>query len=152
MSEALDLAVKILDEARTQIQANMALHYRTKKGERWVNARGKSAEAFQVVKDETHAKLIYQGDDIAPLETIQGGYKGDVSVDVIEQWRLDKIASGAQGIPPAEYIVQTIKEFGTERYIKNEDWIINTAVDLATSDIMEKIGAEYIKDLKTFLV
>ena len=51
-NSTIDLAAKILDECRARIQANMAKKYRTSKGERWINASGRSLAAFQVEVSE----------------------------------------------------------------------------------------------------
>lgn len=149
MSEALDLAVKILDEARTQIQANMAVHYRTAKGERWVNASGRSSAAFQVVKDENHAQLIYQGDNVAPLETIQGGTDEEPDAADIMRWHSEKfgeeISEGS-----AQRIADKIGREGTERWQENQDWIITPVVETAAQALVDQIGAAFIKDLKAY--
>lgn len=149
--EALDLAVKILDEARTQIQANMALHYRTKKGERWVNASGRSSNAFQVVTDENHAQLIYQGDNVAPLETIQGGTDEEPDAADIMRWHSEKFGEEISE-ESAQRIADKIGREGTERWQENQDWIITPIVETAAQALVDQIGAAYIKDLKTFLV
>ena len=65
-----DTAVKILDECRARIQANMAKKYRTTNGERWINASGSSSEAFKVETEtgdfglSASVRLVYRGDDV----------------------------------------------------------------------------------------
>lgn len=147
--EALDLAVKILDEARTQIQANMAVHYRTSKGERWVNARGKSSQAFQVTTEGNHARLIYQGDDVAPLETIQGGTDEEPSAEEIMQWHRDKFGEEISE-KSAQRIADKIGREGTERWQENQDWIITPIVETAAQALVDQIGEAFINDLKAY--
>lgn len=154
---AKDTAVKILDEARVAIQGNMALHYRNTEGkERWINASGRSSAAFQVVADNNRVQLVYRGDDVAPLETIQYGYKGDVSVDVIAEWKAIKESQGAEGIPPPEVVVERIREKGTERYIENElghpeDWVISPVVSMAVQALNEQLPDAMVKDITQLL-
>lgn len=154
---AKDTAVKILDEARVAIQGNMALHYRNMANEeRWINASGRSSAAFQVVADNDRVQLVYRGDDVAPLETIQYGYKGDVSVDVIAEWKAIKESQGATGIPSPEKVVENIREAGTERYIENEagrpqDWVISPVVSMAVQALNEQLPDEMVKDITELL-
>lgn len=154
---AKDTAVKILDEARVAIQGNMALHYRnTANEERWINASGRSSAAFQVVADNDRVQLVYRGDDVAPLETIQYGYKGDVSVDVIAEWKAIKESQGATGIPSPEKVVENIREAGTERYIENkngrpQDWVISPVVSMAVQALNEQLPDEMVKDITELL-
>ena len=60
---ATDTAVKILDECRARIQANMAKRYRTGGGERWINASGRSSAAFKVEVIYNLSKPIVIGYD-----------------------------------------------------------------------------------------
>ena len=91
MEDVRQLAAKILDEARVMIQANMAKRYRTSRGERWINASGRSSAAFQVEdNDGVHVRLVYKGDDVAPLESIQYGTTGVAPVSVLSDWIKDK--------------------------------------------------------------
>lgn len=151
---ARDVAVKILDEARAQIQANMAVHYRNwlKKEERWVNAHGYSSEAFQVVEEDGRVRLVYRGDDVAPLETIQWGYKGEANINDIAEWKAIKESQGAKRIPPPEVVVKKIREDGTERYIENElghpeDWIISPVIDMAVQALNDQLPDAITKDI-----
>lgn len=148
--EALDLAVKILDEARTQIQANMALHYRTSKGERWVNASGRSAEAFQVESDEYAVRLVYRGDNVAPLESIQYGTDEVPTLQEAASWREAKTRSGAVGLPSPQGIVNGIaKRGGTERFFEPQDWIIGPVIDTAVQALNEQLPKAVAGEIKT---
>lgn len=144
---ARDVAVKILDEARVQIQANMAQHYQTANGERWVNASGRSSAAFQVVEDQDRVMLIYRGDDVAPLESIQDGTTGIPPISVIERWMREK------GIFPSDLSPWAIrtnmkKRGGSERHIDHQDWIIAPAVAEAVSQLNESLGKAIIGEIK----
>lgn len=154
---AKDTAVKILDEARVAIQGNMALHYRNMANEeRWINASGRSSAAFQVVADNNRVQLVYRGDDVAPLETIQYGYKGDADINDIAEWKAIKESQGATGIPSPEVVVKRISEKGTERYRDNEagrpqDWVISPVVSMAVQALNEQIPAAMVKDITELL-
>lgn len=147
---AKDIAVKILDEARAQIQANMALHYRTGKGERWVNASGRSSEAFQVESDEHAVRLVYRGDDVAPLSTIQHGTTGIPPISVIEKWM------GEKGIFPPDLSPWAIrtnmkKRGGSERHHEPQDWIINPVIDMAVQALNDQLPLAITKDITQLL-
>lgn len=124
---AIDTAAKILDEARARIQANMAMHYRTEGGERWINASGRSSDAFKVERDGDKVMLVYRGDDVAPLFSIQDGTTGIAPVSVLERWISDK------GLDLNPWAVRTNikKRGGTERHVTPQDWVIQPAIDEA---------------------
>lgn len=124
---AIDTAAKILDEARARIQANMAMHYRTEGGERWINASGRSSDAFKVERNGDRVMLVYRGDDVAPLFSIQDGTTGIAPVSVLERWISDK------GLNLNPWAVRTNikKRGGTERHFEPQDWVIQPAIDAA---------------------
>lgn len=128
---AIDTAVKILDEARARIQANMAMHYRTANGERWINARGRSSDAFKVERDSDKAMLVYRGNDVAPLFSIQDGTTGIAPISVLERWISDK------GLNLNPWAVRTNikKRGGTERNLEHQDWVIQPAIDEAMESL-----------------
>lgn len=128
---AIDTAIKILDEARARIQANMAIHYRTEGGERWINASGRSSDAFKVERDRDKAMLVYRGDDVAPLFSIQDGTTGIAPVSVLERWLSDK------GLNLNPWAVRTNikKRGGTERHFEHQDWVIQPAIDEAMESL-----------------
>lgn len=124
---AIDTAANILDEARARIQANMAMHYRTASGERWINASGRSSDAFKVERGRDKVQLVYRGDDVAPLFSIQDGTTGIAPVSVLERWLSDK------GLDLNPWAVRTNikKRGGTERHLEHQDWVIQPAIDEA---------------------
>lgn len=124
---AIDTAAKILDEARARIQANMAMHYRTEGGERWINASGRSSDAFKVERDRDKAMLVYRGDDVAPLFSIQDGTTGVAPVAVLERWIADK----GLNLNPWAVRANIKKRGGTERHATPQDWVIQPAIDEA---------------------
>lgn len=128
---AIDTAAKILDEARARIQANMAMHYRTEGGERWINASGRSSDAFKVERNCDKVMLVYRGDDVAPLFSIQDGTTGIAPISVLERWISDK------GLDLNPWAVRTNikKRGGTERHSEPQDWVIQPAID----DAMESL-------------
>ena len=128
---AIDTAAKILDEARARIQANMAMHYRTEGGERWINASGRSSDAFKVEREGDKVMLVYRGDDVAPLFSIQDGTTGIAPISVLERWISDK------GLDLNPWAVRTNikKRGGTERHFEPQDWVIQPAIDAAMESL-----------------
>lgn len=149
MEDVRNLAAKILDEARVMIQANMAKHYRTSRGERWINASGRSSAAFQVEdKDGVHIRLVYKGDDVAPLDSIQYGTTGVPPVSVIEQWQRDK---GLEGINPWAIRTNIKKRGGTERHVEPQDWVVGPVVEAAVDALNEQLPAAAVRQVRDML-
>jgi hypothetical protein len=134
---AIDTAEKILDEARVRIQANMAMHYRTENGERWINASGRSSDAFKVERGRDKVMLVYRGDDVAPLFSIQDGTTGIAPISVLERWISDK------GLNLNPWAVRTNikKRGGTERHVTSQDWVIQPAIDDAMEALRRDLPA-----------
>lgn len=134
---AKDTALMILDECRTRIQANMARHYRTEYGERWINASSRSSEAFKVENLENAVRLVYRGDDVAPLFSIQDGTTGIAPVAVLERWMSEK------GLNLNPWAVRTNikKRGGTERHFEPQDWVIQPAIDEAMEALRRDLPA-----------
>lgn len=128
---AIDTAEKILDEARARIQANMAMHYRTEGGERWINASGRSSDAFKVERNGDKVMLVYRGDDVAPLFSIQNGTTGIAPVSVLERWISDKDLD----LNPWAVRTNIKKRGGTERHFEPQDWVIQPAIDAAMESL-----------------
>ena len=149
MEDVRNLAAKILDEARVMIQANMAKRYRTSRGERWINASGRSSAAFKVEdKDGVHVRLVYNGDDVAPLDSIQFGTTGVPPISVIEQWQRDK---GLEGINPWAIRTNIKKRGGTERHIEPQDWVIGPVVEAAVDALNEQLPAATVRHVRDML-
>ena len=149
MENVRTLAAKILDEARVMIQANMAKRYRTTFGERWINASGRSSAAFQVEdKDGVYVRLVYKGDDVAPLDSIQYGTTGVPPISVIEQWQRDK---GLEGINPWAIRTNIKKRGGTERHIEPQDWVIGPVVEAAVDALNEQLPAAAVRHVRDML-
>ena len=136
-NDTIDLAAKILDECRGRIQANMARRYRTSKGERWINASGRSSEAFQVEVSERRAALVYKGDDVAPLSSLQTGTTGVPPVSVLSRWMEEK------GLDLNPWAVRTNikKRGGTERHFEPQDWVVGPEVEAAVDALRDQIPA-----------
>lgn len=150
MMKAVELAAAILDEAKTQIQANMAQHYDTPFGERWVNASGRSSEAWRVEVEETKVRLVYEGDNVAPLQSIQDGTDDVPSLEEAAMWVEEKTRSGAMDLPSPEAVVKGIeKQGGTERHLLPQDWIVTPVVDTAVQALMEQVPMLVEKDIIT---
>lgn len=133
----IDLAAKILDECRARIQANMARRYRTSHGERWINASGRSSEAFRVEVYERRAALVYKGDDVAPLASLQTGTTGVPPVSVLSRWMEEK------GLDLNPWAVRTNikKRGGTERNFEPQDWVVAPEVEAAVDALRDQIPA-----------
>lgn len=148
--KAIELAAAILDEAKTQIQANMAQHYDTPFGERWVNASGRSSEAWRVDVEGTKARLVYEGEDVAPLQSIQEGTTEVPSLDEAARWVEEKTRSGADSLPSPEAVVKGISlRGGTERNLMPQDWIVSPVIDTAVQALIDQIPAVTAHDIAT---
>lgn len=134
---AVDTAAKILDEARARIQANMAMHYRTSNGERWINASGRSSDAFNVERDGGKVRLVYRGDDVAPLSSIQDGTTGIAPISVLERW----ISEKGLNLNPWAVRTNIKKRGGTERHVTPQDWVIQPAIDEAMESLRRDLPA-----------
>lgn len=133
--DATDTAVKILDECRARIQANMAKRYRTSGGERWINASGRSSAAFKVEVDGGTVRLVYRGDDVAPLFTIQDGTTGVAPVRVLAEWIADK----GLHLNPWAVRANIKKRGGTERHFEPQDWVIKPEIDAAMEALRREL-------------
>ena len=133
--DATDTAVKILDECRARIQANMAKRYRTSGGERWINASGRSSAAFKVEVDGGTVRLVYRGDDVAPLFTIQDGTTGVAPVRVLAEWIADK----GLDLNPWAVRANIKKRGGTERHFEPQDWVIQPEIDAAIEALRREL-------------
>ena len=133
--DATDTAVKILDECRARIQANMAKRYRTSGGERWINASGRSSAAFKVEVDGGTVRLVYRGDDVAPLFTIQDGTTGVAPVRVLAEWIADK----GLDLNPWAVRANIKKRGGTERHFEPQDWAIQPEIDAAMEALRREL-------------
>lgn len=136
MDNPTDIAVKILDECRARIQANMAKRYRTTGGERWINASGRSSAAFQVESDNQGIRLVYRGDDVAPLSTIQTGTTGVPPISVITRWQREK---GLEDLNPWAIRTNIKKRGGTERHFEPQDWVVGPEVEAAVDALRDQI-------------
>lgn len=148
-----ETAVKILDECRARIQANMAKKYRTSKGERWINASGRSSEAFKVETEtgnfglSASVRLVYRGGDVAPFDSIQYGTTGVPPVSVLSRWMEEK------GLDLNPWAVRTNikKRGGTERHQEPQEWVIGPELAAAEDALRDQIAAPFIQDVRNFI-
>jgi hypothetical protein len=148
-----DTAVKILDECRARIQANMAKKYRTANGERWINASGRSSEAFKVETEagdfglSASVRLVYRGDDVAPLASLQTGTTGVPPVSVLSRWMEEK------GLDLNPWAVRTNikKRGGTERHFEPQDWVVGPEVEAAVDALNDQIAEPFLQDVRNFI-
>lgn len=153
-----DTAVKILDECRARIQANMAKRYRTAKGERWINASGRSSEAFKVEAEtgdfglSASVRLVYRGDDVAPLDSIQYGTTDVPTVEEAARWRAEKERSGAKSLPSPRAIVEGIRRRGgTERHNEPQEWVVGPELAAAEDALRDQIAEPFLQDVRNFI-
>ena len=153
-----DTAVKILDECRARIQANMAKKYRTANGERWINASGRSSEAFKVEAEagdfglSASVRLVYRGDDVAPFDSIQYGTTDVPTIEEAARWREDKERSGAMGLPSPRSIVEGIRRRGgTERNQEPQEWVISPELEAAEDALYDQIAEPFLQDVRNFI-
>lgn len=148
-NEVETIAVKILDECATRIRANMARRYRTSKGERWINASGRSAAAFQVVIEGggTLVRLVYRGDDVAPLASLQTGTTDVPPVSVLSRWMEEK------GLDLNPWAVRSNikKRGGTERHFEPQDWVVGPEVEAAVAALNDQIPAAAARAVRDLL-
>lgn len=148
-----DTAVKILDECRARIQANMAKKYRTAKGERWINASGRSSEAFKVETEtgdfglSASVRLVYRGDDVAPLDSIQYGTTGVAPVSVLSRWLEEK----GLDINPWAVRANIKKSGGTERHHEPQEWVIGPELAAAEDALRDQIAEPFLQDVRNFI-
>lgn len=153
-----DTAVKILDECRARIQANMAKKYRTLNGERWINASGRSSEAFKVEAESgdfglsASVRLVYSGDDVAPFDSIQYGTSDVPTIEEAARWREEKERSGAKGLPSPRAIVEGIRRRGgTERHQEPQEWVISPELAAAEYALRDQIAEPFLQDVRGFI-
>ena len=148
-----DTAVKILDECRARIQANMAKKYRTENGERWINASGRSSEAFKVETEagdfglSASVRLVYRGDDVAPFDSIQYGTTGVPPVSVLSRWMEDK----GLDLNPWAVRANIKKHGGTERHHEPQDWVLGPELAAAEDALRDQISAPFLQDVRNFI-
>ena len=146
MNDVESIAVKILDECVTRIRANMAMHYRTSEGERWINASGRSSDAFKVEQvGGISVRLVYSGDDVAPFDTIQYGTKGIPPIAVIKRWQKDK---GLEELNPWAIRTNMKTSGGSERLYAPQDWIVNDPVLEAVRQLKNQIPAAAVRSVR----
>ena len=153
-----DTVVKILDECRARIQANMAKKYRTAKGERWINSSGRSSEAFKVEAEagdfglSASVRLVYRGEDVAPFDSIQYGTTDVPTIEEAARWRQEKERSGANGLPSPRAIVDGIRRRGgTERHQEPQEWVIGPELEAAVDALNDQITEPFLQDVRNFI-
>lgn len=132
-----DTAVKILDECRARIQANMAKRYRSSHGVRWITASGRSSAAFKVVEEKSKVRLVYRGDGVAPLSSLQDGTTGVAPVRVLAEW----IEAKGLNINPWAVRESIKRRGGTERHFEPQEWVIQPEIDRAVEELRRELPA-----------
>lgn len=128
MSDILDNIGQALELAKADIQANLA-----SKG---INASGRSSASLRVERYAGGVRLVYGGDDTAPLPTLEIGRPGGPVpmgfTDILVQWSRDKgltFESESRRRSFAYLLGQRIKREGTLRH--------KTPVDVYSSVVMD---------------
>lgn len=149
METQKDIAAKILDEARARIVENMRKHYENEDGaERWVTASGRSARAFSVEVDGSIIRLVYEGgDNVAPLESLERGYKGDADPSDLMEWYRVKTGGIEVSEATAAGWAGRIRDEGTERYRHPIDWIFSPVIQDAAEKLAEELPTVAIGEI-----
>lgn len=150
------LVVSLLDAARVNIVENMHTHYPApyiKGGEAWVSASGRSAAAFQVEVVGNKIRLVYRGDDVAPLASLEEGNKEPPTLAEAERWRTEKMSSGANDLPTAAGVVAGIrKRGGTWRNIHPQRWIYTPVIADTAEALKRQIPAIFAAEVRNLMV
>ena len=94
---------------------------------------GRSSDAFkvEVLDGGNRVRLVYRGEDVAPLSSIQDGTTGIAPVAVLERWMSDK----GLDLNPWAVRANIKKRGGTERHVTPQDWVIQPAIDEAMESL-----------------
>lgn len=147
---AEDIAAIIMDECRLRIQANMARRYRTDKGERWINASGRSSAAFQVEREPGVVRLVYDGEDVAPLDTLEFGTDEVPTIDELQRWWQEKFGEELSR-HNAELMAAKIEREGTERWVNPQNWVFSPEISAAEEAIIDQIPAAATEEFRNYI-
>lgn len=150
LTKAVEKAVAILDDARIRIQANMAKRYRTSNGERWIDASGRSSKAFKVDTDNRVTRLVYDGSDVAPFNSIENGTNVMPEPKELQQWYEEKFGEEL-GYDSAARMALKIGEKGTERFREPQNWVVTPVIEEAADTLSRELVDEMTDDIYNFL-
>lgn len=147
-----DFVIQKLDECRLRIVANLGKEYRLQNGEvRIINASGRSAKAFKVVQvGDNSFRLVYQGADVAPFDSLEYGHNERPQVEDIIRWSAEKFGEPFND-RKAMYVAEKISRVGTERYREPQEWVLTPEILETTTEIRENIGSLLRGEITTFL-
>ena len=143
MSKLKDDIVKLLEDAKNDIQQNLASNR--------INATGRTSDSFHVVETAGHVMLVMGGDGTAPLSTLEIG-RADGKIpygftDILMQWSRDKgIAFPDEKMRKtfAWFLGQRIKREGTLRH-KNPVDVYSTVL-YDTVELLKPAIIQAVKD------
>ena len=150
LTKAVEKAVAILDDARIRIQANMARRYRTDKGERWIDASGRSSKAFKVDTDNRVTRLVYEGSNVAPFSSIENGTNVMPDPKELQQWHEAKFGKEIHYKHAANTALKIGRE-GTERYREPQNWVITPVIEEAADTLSRELVDEMTEDIYNYL-
>lgn len=141
---AIDEALLILDEAAEAIRGRMASEN--------INASGRSSAAFYAERTSKGCRLVYRGDNVAPLLSLEEGQgPGEMpSPEAIEQWSRDKglmFRDDADRRRFAWAAALKICNEGTRRHRSPVD-VFATVCREAAEEIKTKIRNSFIEEIK----
>lgn len=141
---AIDEAILILDEAAEAIRGRM--HSEN------INASGRSAAAFYAERTANGCRLVYRGDNVAPLLSLEEGQgPGDTpSPDAIFEWSRDKglaFMDDSDRMRFAWAAALKIGREGTERHKRPVD-VFATVCREAAEKIKTKVRNSFIEEIK----
>lgn len=150
LTKAVEKAVAILDDARIRIQANMARRYRTSEGERWIDASGRSSKAFKVDTDNRVTRLVYEGGDVAPFNSIENGTNVMPEPKDLQRWHAEKFGEEICYRYAANIALKIGRE-GTERFRNPQSWVVTPVIEEAADTLSRELVDEMTEDIYNFL-
>lgn len=141
---AIDEAVLILDEAAEAIRERLAAEN--------INASGRSSAAFFAERTANGCRLVYRGENVAPLLSLEEGRgPGEMpSPDVLFQWSMEKglaFRDDADRMRFAWLASEKIYREGTERHKAPVD-VFATVCREAAEEIKAKVKNAIIEEFK----
>lgn len=134
--------VQLLEQAKLDIQANMAMN--------GINATGRTSDSFHVVEADGHIMLVMGGDGTAPLATLEIGRAGGKVPynfqEILFEWSKDKgipFPDDRQRKTFAWFLSQKIKREGTQRHKTPVD-VYSTVVH----DTVEKLKPAIVQAVR----
>lgn len=141
-----DEIVRILDECRVEIQANMA-----REG---VNASGRTSESFRFEEYDGGVRLVMGGGDTAPFLSIEYGNEPQfVDFDKLLQWSADKgiVMDDDERVSFVGALQRRIAREGTLRFSQPNETITTPPIERAVDELGDAVRDSVLSVLDEFL-